>query len=86
MECPLIAYLRVSTEKQGQSGLGLEAQMAAIPAYAKMTGCKLIATYTEIETGKRDDMGNRPELLKAIAHAKRSRATLVIAKMDRLYV
>jgi DNA invertase Pin-like site-specific DNA recombinase len=84
MERLAIAYLRVSTAKQGQSGLGLEAQMAAITAHAELSGCRLIATYTEVETGKRDDMDNRPELLKAIAHAKRSKATLVIAKMDRL--
>jgi DNA invertase Pin-like site-specific DNA recombinase len=84
MACKLVPYRRVSTQSQGESGLGLEAQDAAIQAYAQMTGCKVIASYCEVETGKRDDMENRPELLKAIAHAKRSKATLVIAKMDRL--
>src|SRR3954468_12566952 len=84
MECRLIAYRRVSTEKQGVSGLGLEAQDAAIRAHADRTGCTLIAVYSEVETGKRDDLDNRPELVKAIAHARRSRATLVFAKMDRL--
>jgi DNA invertase Pin-like site-specific DNA recombinase len=82
--CKLVPYRRVSTVKQGQSGLGLEAQDAAIQAYARANGCQVIAAYTEIETGKRDEMENRPELLKAIAHAKRSKAVLVIAKLDRL--
>jgi DNA invertase Pin-like site-specific DNA recombinase len=80
----LIPYRRVSTAKQGESGLGLEAQDAAIQAYAQANGCEVIATYNEVETGKKDEMSNRPELLKAIAHAKRSKAVLVIAKLDRL--
>jgi DNA invertase Pin-like site-specific DNA recombinase len=82
--CKLVPYRRVSTAKQGESGLGLEAQDAAIQAYAASTGCEIIATYTEIETGKKDDIANRPELLKAVAHAKRAKAVLVIAKLDRL--
>jgi DNA invertase Pin-like site-specific DNA recombinase len=80
----LVAYRRVSTQKQGESGLGLEAQEAAIQAYERSTGLKIIAAFTEVETGKRDEMENRPELLKAIARAKRAKATLVIAKLDRL--
>ncbi|MGO9468915.1 MAG: recombinase family protein [Isosphaeraceae bacterium] len=84
MGCKLVAYRRVSTEKQGKSGLGLEAQDAAIRAYQQMTGCSIIANYTEVETGKKDDLTNRPELRRAIAHAKRSKATLVIGKLDRL--
>jgi DNA invertase Pin-like site-specific DNA recombinase len=71
----------VSTKEQGNSGLGLEAQQAAIEAYAKQTGAKLLGTYTEVESGKRAD---RPQLQRAIAHAKRSKATLVVAKLDRL--
>jgi DNA invertase Pin-like site-specific DNA recombinase len=47
-------------------------------------GCELLATYTEVETGAKDRLGNRPELRKAIAHAKRCKATLVVAKLDRL--
>jgi DNA invertase Pin-like site-specific DNA recombinase len=82
--CKLVGYLRVSTAKQGDSGLGLEAQDAAIRAHRDATGSDLVASYTEVETGKEDDMGNRPELLRAIAHANRSKATLVIAKLDRL--
>jgi DNA invertase Pin-like site-specific DNA recombinase len=77
----LIAYYRVSTEKQGQSGLGLESQRATVQDFARATGQTIAASFTEIESGKRAD---RPELAKAIAHARRSKATLVIAKLDRL--
>jgi DNA invertase Pin-like site-specific DNA recombinase len=81
MRCKLVGYIRVSTDKQGQSGLGQEAQEAAIQAHVAQTGCQLLAIYTEVESGKRSD---RPELARAMAHAKRSKAKLVIAKLDRL--
>jgi DNA invertase Pin-like site-specific DNA recombinase len=77
----VVAYYRVSTKKQGKSGLGLEGQQAAVHEYVRQHGGKLIAEYVEIETGKSKD---RPELRKAIAHAKRSKAQLVVAKLDRL--
>jgi len=80
----IIGYCRVGAARQGCSGLGLEAQAAAVRAYATENGCDLVASYTEVETGKLDTLENRPELLKALAHAKRSRAVLVIAKLDRL--
>jgi DNA invertase Pin-like site-specific DNA recombinase len=76
-----IAYYRVSTVKQGQSGLGIEAQEAAVVNYAAATGSQILATYHEIESGKRSD---RPQLDLALAHAKRAKATLIIAKLDRL--
>lgn len=76
-----IHYYRVSTAQQGRSGLGLEAQRAAVEAFCSTRGCQMLAEYTEIETGKRND---RPELLKALKHAKLTGATLVIAKLDRL--
>jgi DNA invertase Pin-like site-specific DNA recombinase len=77
-----IAYYRVSTVKQGRSGLGLEAQEAAVAAYIASSGSKLLAPpYREIESGKNNA---RPQLAAAIAHAKRAHATLVIAKLDRL--
>lgn len=78
---PIIGYLRVSTKGQGESGLGLEGQKVAIESYARQAGAKIAALYVEVESGKRTD---RPELLKALAHAKRSKATLVVAKLDRL--
>lgn len=77
----IVAYYRVSTEKQGRSGLGLEAQQAAIQSFASDKRADIIKRFTEIETGKTAD---RPELCKALALAKRTRATLVIAKLDRL--
>ena len=80
----MVGYLRVSTAKQGASGLGLEGQEAAISQHVAAHGCKLLASYVEVETGKKDDLDNRPMLKKALAHAKRSGATLVVAKLDRL--
>jgi len=76
-----IAYYRVSTQKQGQSGLGIDAQKAAVAQFTgHCTNC-ILGTYTDIETGKNND---RPELLKAIAQAKQTGAKLLIAKLDRL--
>jgi DNA invertase Pin-like site-specific DNA recombinase len=80
----MVAYLRVSTDKQGRSGLGIEAQAAAVAQHIRLAGCDLLATYTEVETGTKDRLENRPELRKAIAHAKRCKGTLVVAKLDRL--
>lgn len=74
-----VAYYRVSTQRQGESGLGLEAQQAAVQAFTHGVG--VVASYTEIESGKRSD---RPQLAAAIAHAKRIGARLLVAKLDRL--
>src|SRR5579862_7716530 len=76
-----IAYYRVSTEKQGQSGLGLDAQRKAVADYLNGGQWALLAEYTEVESGKRAD---RPQLLAALAHAKATGATLIVAKLDRL--
>jgi DNA invertase Pin-like site-specific DNA recombinase len=76
-----VSYLRVSTDKQGRSGLGLEAQKSAVEAYLNGGRWKLVAEYIETESGKRTD---RPQLKAAMAHAKAVGATLVIAKLDRL--
>lgn len=77
-----VAYYRVSTDKQGRSGLGLEAQREAVQRYLASVGGNLIGEFTEVETGKRSD---RPELQKATATCKRRRGSrLVIAKLDRL--
>jgi DNA invertase Pin-like site-specific DNA recombinase len=78
----IIGYIRVSTDKQGRSGLGLEGQEEALQAFARNSGGLILKTYREVESGKK--ASNRPELLKALGHAKRAGATLVIAKLDRL--
>lgn len=77
----IVAYLRVSTAKQGHSGLGLEAQAAAIDEYVRRMKGTILRTFTEIESGKNNQ---RPELAKALHLAKVTGATLVIAKLDRL--
>ncbi len=77
----IIAYYRVSTKQQGASGLGLEGQQAAVEAYARQIGAKIVSGYVEVESGK---IADRPELTKALAHARRSKATLCVAKLDRL--
>jgi DNA invertase Pin-like site-specific DNA recombinase len=77
----IVAYLRVSTAKQGISGLGLEAQRAAVMSYAAAGGHRLVAEFVEIESGKKAD---RPELTTALTACRLHRATLVIAKLDRL--
>jgi DNA invertase Pin-like site-specific DNA recombinase len=76
-----ISYLRVSTDKQGRSGLGLEAQREAVTRYLNGGSWKLVAEYVETESGKRSD---RPKLAAALRHAKAIGATLVFAKLDRL--
>jgi DNA invertase Pin-like site-specific DNA recombinase len=76
-----IAYYRVSTDKQGRSGLGLEAQREAVMRFLNGGRWELVGEYTEIESGSRDD---RPELQKALRMARLKGARLVIAKLDRL--
>ncbi|MBY6122044.1 recombinase family protein [Mameliella alba] len=77
----IIAYERVSTARQGRSGLGLEAQRSAIEAFAASRSAGVLARFTEVESGKRN---TRPELDKALNLARLTGATLVIAKLDRL--
>ena len=76
-----VAYYRVSTERQGQSGLGLEAQREAVRRYLSAVAGTLISEHIEVETGRRN---NRPELAKALATCRRHKARFVIAKLDRL--
>jgi DNA invertase Pin-like site-specific DNA recombinase len=77
----IVCYLRVSTVRQGSSGLGLAAQKEAVQQYARAVGADIIATFTEVETGR---LNARPELTRALQLAKVTGATLVIAKLDRL--
>lgn len=80
-----VAYYRVSTAKQGASGLGLEAQQAAVATYLNGGQCELIAGFTEVETGKGSNaLDKRPQLRAALTAAKKAKATLIIAKLDRL--
>lgn len=77
----IVCYLRVSTARQGSSGLGLEAQLQAVQDYAASVSGSIVATFTEVETGK---LNTRSELTKALHLAKVTGSTLVIAKLDRL--
>lgn len=79
----IVAYYRVSTWKQGRSGLGLEAQEKAVADYAAKEGAVIVASYKEVESGRMLAQ-DRPELVKAIKMAKARRAVLVVAKMDRV--
>lgn len=76
-----VAYYRVSTARQGRSGLGLDAQREAVTLFARAEGWDLKAEHTEVESGKRVD---RPELEAALAECRLHKATLIIAKLDRL--
>jgi DNA invertase Pin-like site-specific DNA recombinase len=77
----LIAYYRVSTKRQGQSGLGLDAQQSAVSKHVAASGGTLLGAFTEVESGKKS---NRPQLAKALAECKRTGSVLVVAKLDRL--
>lgn len=79
--CDLVAYYRVSTDEQGEIGLGMKAQRRMVEQYSEMTGCKIVKEFTEVESGK---LSARPQLALALSYAKRAKATLVIAKLDRL--
>lgn len=82
---PLVAYLRVSTGKQGRSGLGIEAQRENIARFAANEGYAVVAEFVEIETGKGSDaLDRRPQLAAALAEARRRKGSVVVAKLDRL--
>ena len=80
----MIGLIRVSTGKQEKSGLGLDAQRDAIDAYRKRTERILVKTYIEVESGKYDDIEDRPVLDQVLSHCARANAVLVVAKIDRL--
>jgi DNA invertase Pin-like site-specific DNA recombinase len=80
-----IAYYRVSTQHQGRSGLGIEAQKAAVARFAESEGIEILAEHVEIETGKgADALDRRPELTAALVHARKIRCPVLVAKLDRL--
>ena len=81
----LISYIRVSTDKQGKSGLGIEAQREAIARFAAAEGCQVLAEVVEVETGKGSDaLDRRPKLAEALAKARKAKAAVVVAKLCRL--
>jgi DNA invertase Pin-like site-specific DNA recombinase len=85
MSVNVVAYYRVSTPKQGRSGLGLDAQRAAIRRFADDQGLTISAEYIEIETGKgADALERRPVLAKALRTARKDKCAVVVAKLDRL--
>lgn len=80
-----IAYCRVSTQEQGKSGLGLEAQRAAIEAFAQREGITVSEWHSEVETGKGSDaLDRRPKLAEALRQAKKQKVPVLISKLDRL--
>jgi DNA invertase Pin-like site-specific DNA recombinase len=78
-----IAYIRVSTRQQGKSGLGLEAQQALIQRFADQEGFQIAQTFTEVQSGKDDDQ-RRPQLNAALEAARKVKAPVIVAKLDRL--
>ena len=80
-----VAYYRVSTQRQGRSGLGLEAQRTAVARFAEAEGITLLAEFTEVETGKgADALDRRPQLAAALATARQAKCPVLVAKLDRL--
>jgi DNA invertase Pin-like site-specific DNA recombinase len=81
----VVSYCRVSTDRQGKSGLGLEAQQAANRRFAEAAGLTIIAEHIEVETGKgADALDRRPKLAAALAQARKARCPVLVAKLDRL--
>ena len=81
----LVAYVRVSTDRQGRSGLGLAAQRRAIEVFADANGFDVVAEYEEVETGKGSNaLDRRPQLAAALAAARKGKCSIIVAKLDRL--
>lgn len=77
-----VAYFRVSSQKQGADGLGIAAQKEIVARFVENSGGEVVASFTEVESGKRAD--NRPQLAAALREAKRQNATVLVGKLDRL--
>jgi DNA invertase Pin-like site-specific DNA recombinase len=81
----IVGYIRVSTARQGKSGLGLEAQKAALARFAEAEGFAIVAEFVEVETGKGSDaLDRRPQLAAALAEARKRKCPVIVAKLDRL--
>ncbi len=82
---PIISYIRVSTDSQSRSGLGIEAQREAIKRFADAEGFEISQEFVEAETGKgHDAMDRRPKLATALQAARRAKCSVLVAKLDRL--
>jgi DNA invertase Pin-like site-specific DNA recombinase len=82
---PIVAYLRISTDQQRRSGLGIEAQREALSRFAQSEGLDLVAEFVEVETGKGSDaLDRRPQLAAALARARALRCPVAVSKLDRL--
>ena len=80
-----VAYYRVSTQRQGRSGLGIDAQRAAVARFAETEGMSILQEFTEVETGKGSDaLDRRPQLAAALAQARQAKCPVIVAKLDRL--
>src|SRR3954451_8754019 len=85
MSNEVVGYIRGSTAQQGKSGLGLEAQKAALARFAEAEGSEIVAQYVEVESGKgADALDRRPQLSAALADARKRRCPVLVAKLDRL--
>jgi DNA invertase Pin-like site-specific DNA recombinase len=82
---PLITYIRVSTSRQGRSGLGIEAQRQVLAMFAQAEGFEVVREFVEVETGKGSDaLDRRPQLKAALAAARKHKCNVAVAKLDRL--
>ena len=81
----VVTYIRVSTAQQGRSGLGIEAQREALARFIDAEGCEVLGEFVEVETGKgADALDRRPQLAAALATARKAKAAVLVAKLDRL--
>jgi DNA invertase Pin-like site-specific DNA recombinase len=81
----VVTYIRVSTAAQSRSGLGIEAQRAALARFVEAEECEVLGEFTEVETGKgADALDRRPQLAAALAMARKAKASVLVAKLDRL--
>jgi DNA invertase Pin-like site-specific DNA recombinase len=81
----VVTYIRVSTAQQGRSGLGIGAQREALARFIEAEGCEVLGEFVEVETGKgADALGRRPQLAAALAMARKAKASVLVAKLDRL--
>lgn len=85
LRSPIVAYVRVSTDEQGKSGLGLADQLAKIANFAELEGFEIVETFEEVASGKgADALDRRPQLAKALARARKLKCPVVVSKLDRL--